>query len=533
MVASGITTAAGLDNSLTNAAYFLQVAVQDRLGNARTINSTVAGGQNVANAASTSHTLPTFGVDKENPVVFSGTGPDRLAADTVINLVAADQIEVRATDVISGFAASAIGEGMNHTFTRILGTPGSATLTRQHFVGSGAISTTPFASSAANAWIVATQPQVTGYVQAFNSLQYDLPLAAVLPGNPDDFGYYIYQARMRDKAGNLSEDIFTRRVYVSDESIPALTGLVAQGTFVGGTPVNFPGSAEDQVEVYQGSFAVQYPGLGKVLYDRPSPLVDPLFDDNIMLPANVNFGTDFFIRSLALVTADAAPTPPLEEVGGHGPGAIGPIKPNQVEGRVYNGLLAGLVTKPMHFSDWLNADIGVGNAAEGGSGFLRAGILPTSVANGLDFASTTDFPGGTIVQQHYIRPDHELVDNGDGTATATIRVRTVGAAPNFMNPFAAVAIVERGDIFGGDPNLSQYATPIGFGTPQFVSPFPTGTIGANQLRYYEWSFSVTRPDTAVIDFHGVGLTANGDGLATRFYRVDFTLGDGTFPGVYN
>jgi len=96
-----------------------------------------------------------------------------------------------------------------------------------------------------------------------------------------------------------------------------------------------------------------------------------------------------------------------------------------------------------------------------------------------------------------------------------------------------VAIVERGDIAGGDPNLSQYASVIGFGTPQFNAPFPTGTIGSNQLRYYEWTFSVTRPTTAgLVDFHGVGLTANGDGLATWFYRVDFNQAAGTYTGTY-
>lgn len=525
-------TIAGVANSINNTTYNAQAQVCDRLLNCRTITMAPNAGHAAVNPAATSHfaavgTTGTFGKDDERPVISRGNvGAGAITtAQNTINVVGAQNYETQATDVISGFAAPGISladNAMQHALVQVLGTANSPTLTRNALVQGGLASpqtsTTPFTTSTDGSFIVTGGTGAAAGTQ--NSLRYatyaqtptsiSTQPAAGSVAVPAGFGYYIYQSQVQDKAGNLS-DVLTWQTYVSNNSVPALTGLVAPGTFNGGLTAVFPATSQDNVEVHQGSFDIQYPGIGNLVYERPAPTAATLFDNTISLPNSFNFEAPGFIRAIQGVSAAPA----------HAPTGA-PIQPNLITGRVYNGLNTSLAAAAQQ--NHRGSVGGVGAAADantGTSAHVAAGILSTQVQIGRNFASTTaaNYPAPIAVNNWLVvSASHAAIGGTATTATVTFRIRARGASGTFENPFFqggadGLSLVER---FAPVPYLQPVTTTF---TRQFTHPFPTADNGV--LRDFEWTFTVTRPVGSVFNFHVLGLNSGFDALATRHTTVTF------------
>jgi len=541
----------GIGNSPNNSTYNLRSQVRDRLGNTTSPMGQTTSGQcgDVSTAChltasnATSHNRVTFGYDEDAPVATRGTAgdtgtplPNQL--QHVFNtLPVGDEVfQFQAQDVISGFASPLVPTtslAVRHSHITVNATPqspngalvappsGSAGIFNA--VGDVPNTNTPFEVSESGSGFVNVPEWYDGYAQFPTDIStMGVGSVAVNAAGPH---YQIYQAQARDKAGNLS-DIIAWQVYHNDNSEPIFTGLVAQVAYFGGQPAVFPGTADDAVEVYQGSFSLRYPGIGDLVYERASPQVQELFDDSIESPAFVNYTADAFIRSLDVVD------------GSHAPVLGTPVKPNLIQARVFNGTLEGMpegafnglytcdlpggaYVRPCHVSgSWPAAD-----PAEGASSRGEAGILPNSVENGEDFAAE---PAPTRINEWSISGYTVSAVSAAGTRTATLQIRARGVTNTFLNPFAddqAIVVVEviRDDAEG------RFLRPIeGTLTPQFNSPLPT--LDSGSIRDYDWTFTFTLPALAGIDgiygngarcVHAVGLSEGFDGLATIDTEIPF------------
>lgn len=519
LVETGTLTSAGLANSVNNTTYYLRAQVVDRLGNQATINTTVAGGQSIANAASTSHTLTTFGVDKDAPSISRGN-TDLVAlqaAQSTIDLAGASY-EVQGTDVVSGFAAPAVGEGLRHSHISVVGTLHSAVLSTSTVLGSGSVSATPFATSNAGTFVNTPQNAVGLYVQLPTAITSN-PTNQTVPAGP---AYYIYQAQVRDKAGNLSP-VLTWQVYRNAGSYPQLTGLVPQGVFNGGAPAVFLATADDNgagvpgVEVHQGSFDITYGTLGRLVYARPNPTAAVLFDDAIAIPAPVTYTAPNFLRRLQVVSAAHAPV-----------NAVDVHIPNLITGRVYNGLNVSLAAAAQqnHQGSVGGAPGAAFEAVTGTSAQFGVPILATQVQVGTDFASVAP---ATAIQQWVVASYSTSAASG-GNVTATITIRARGASGAFLNPFTggAIRIVEQASAV--DPYLVQLnaVTPA----PNFSAPFPTLDNGI--IRDFDWTFTLTRPTGSTVYLRGIGVNPGHDGLVTQGATISFAASQpaGTAPVYY-
>jgi hypothetical protein len=531
--ADNVTVLAGLDNSVNNTTYNAQVQVTDRLGNVATVTMAPNAGHAAGNAGATSHyaavgTLGTFGVDKDAPAITRGNiapGANITVARSYLNVPTAtgagvalnDQFQVNSTDIISGFAAPGISAGDNallRSYVQVLGTPNAPTTLVRNIVGgigTGTPNAAPFARVAANQF-VATAARTAAYAQTPTSITMSGANSVTVPVA---LGYHIFQAQTQDKAGNLSP-VLSWEVYVNNNNAPIITGLVAPGVFTGGAPAVFPATAQDGVEVFAGSVALQYPAIGRLVYEANNGIVvsdnaasATLFDDKITIPETLNLTAPAFIRNLQVVTAAPAHAPPA---------AGSAVIPNAVSARVYNGYHNGLTaaTRQNH----RGSVGGVGGAvdvARGASALLTAGILPTQVVGGTNFiAAAVPVRVGQFVIESYTTSAAAA-----GNVTATIRVRATGPTGTFVNPFGTrLALVERvADPDGGLDYLQPVTTTF---AAQFSEPFPTLDNGAQ--RDYVWTFTVTRATGAIVNFHVVGLSADFDGLTTRGTTITFTAG---------
>jgi hypothetical protein len=334
--------------------------------------------------------------------------------------------------------------------------------------------------------------------------------------------YYIYQAQVRDKAGNLST-VLSWQVYRNDSQFPLLAGLVASLFYTGGQPAIFPAFAQDAVEVAQASFDLTY-GADRLVYERPNPTTATLFDDVITIPNPFSLTVPAFIRALQGVAA-VAPYAPV----------AGQTAPSIVTGRAYNGLavslpVTGVVPASTGHAD---TDAGASNGAVGASAYVSAGILPTQVQAGVDF---TTLPAATAIS------DFRIVSytmSGTSTKTITVLVRATGTSGTFLNPFPGGLTLKHrraaGDLVpvaatAGDGFLWTPATVTVI--PQFVAPFPTLDNGI--IRDYDWSVVITLPSAAFVNLQAIGLSAGFDGLLSREVQIvgNVNVAVATTPPTY-
>ncbi len=516
IVLEGTTTAAGLANTATNQEYRVSVRVQDALGNNRIINQTVASGQNDVNgAASVSHTRNTFGFDGNAP---SLTDPrptaSRIASGTKATAqFFAGTITLASEDVASGFAPPATGESLRHNLVRVTGTPNQPTnLNRQALVpASASVNATPFATTEAGNAFITSGAAVTDYIRTPTNLSYELTIGQTAYDDVvlEDPGYYIYQARVQDKAGNLSP-FYWVMVYQNAESTPELTGLTPGSFYEGGADEAFPAVGTDAVELINGSFDLRYAGIGRLVSDRNPGTLGTKFTDMITRPFAFDYAVSGFIRGIQYTDEFGRP--------------IGDVnKPNQVRGRVYNGFTTVppfvAADQPRHPTEFV--------AGQGFSEYFTAAILGDQVEAG------QPFPAGTAAANALnIGPtdvdDTEAMDGGSygftvtasGTGNRTLTIRARGVTNNFLNPFTGVLVVARfGD--AADPLEEHFLVPLGAATAQFTAPFPTRDNGI--IRDFEWTFTVPLGATTTnlgggqdfLGVHAVGLSSGFDALATN------------------
>jgi hypothetical protein len=515
VVLQGTTTAAGLANTATNQEYRLSAVVADALGNSRTINQTVAAGQtNVNGAANVSHTRNTFGFDGNAPTLTAGAGG--IASGTKITLQYLNAtINLVSEDVASGFAPPATGESLRHNFVRVTGTPNQPTnLNRQPIVpASGSVSSTPFATTEAGSAFITSGAAVTDYVRTPTNLAYELTVGQTAYDDVmiEDPGYYIYQARVQDKAGNQSP-FYWVMAYQNAETNPQITGLTPGSFYEGGANEVFPAVASDPVELINASYDLRYAGIGRLTADRNPTTLGTKFTDMITRPYGFSFTADGFIRGIQYTDEFGRP--------------VGDVnKPNQVRGRAYSGFTTTTTplnpftpaTQPRHptafvpgqgFSEYFAAPI-LGDQVEDGQAFPAG----TAAANPLnigptDIDDTEAGDGGSF--------GFTVTTSGSGNRALTIRAR--GVTNNFLNPFTAVLVVAR---FGdpADPLEEHFLIPLGAASANFTSPFPTRDNGT--IRDYEWSFTVASNahqlggGASFLGVHAVGLSTGFDALASN------------------
>ncbi|TVP79224.1 MAG: hypothetical protein EA352_00915, partial [Gemmatimonadales bacterium] len=487
-----------LENSVTNTRYSLRLSAQDQLGNSTTFSQT-ASGTDATGPAANSHTLATFGFDSDAPSLsFDGsTASD--GDQLVVQAVTAAEIALQSEDVVSGYAPPATGEALMHNLIHI--TPVAQApegFSRDVLFGSTPVTATPFAVAGEGDAFVATPAMVDGtdfpaYVRTPTNLTWSTGAEV----NLTDAGYYIYQARVRDKAGNLS-DFYSFMVYVNEENDPVLTGLSPASFYAGGQPAVFDAVAQDEVEVVEASMDLRYSSVGRLVYDRnPADGIGETFVDFLELPNSFTFEVDFFLRNIELTDVFGRPTGDLN-------------RPDQVTGRVYNGFGAQ-VDDNAHTDDYV--------AGEGISEYFSVPLLSTTVEDG------QGFPAGTAAANPLnIGP----TDVNDGMASSGSlgfvvledQVVVRGVSGQFENPFDQVLLVARYDAGTGELE-DDFLEIVGELTPDFDAPFPTRDNGI--IRDYTWNWSGTIPDGAE-GVHAVGIRLDGgDALATPLF-------DGEDPG---
>jgi len=502
-----------LDESNLNTDYRLHVELADALGNTRLISQSrnpYAIGEDVDSATEmtlafmiSSHYLNTFGVDRTPPqfaVQDVETALD-FADDYIVDFFGDYHVAIEYTDEVSGFInpdavqlpygemalmladptdedIETFDAALTHLLARVTGTPGSTELNRTRLVGGDpdTFVDNPFETSEADEFIGGAIP-TDDYTHAETKLEFELPLGFETPG------YYFYQVRAQDKAGNRTE-VESLRSYLNAASHPEITGLNPGGFFRGGDEVAFAATATDPVEVLSASFALTYPDVGNLLFDRSPEAISVLFTDEITRPVDFQFVTaPGFIRSLAMVDEDGSPTDDLS-------------KPNRIEARAYSGYtwendafvhLDDPDQVANHFSEF--------GPNQGFSDLDDAAILGDQVEDGVPFQQfdAEDNPSGIVSWTL-------TEDNGSWVARAR------GVSGQFPNPFAAVVLVARVDSDNG-----EYLIPLD------ESP-STSQFDSGQIRDYLFTFAgdFEAPEgSEFMHFHAVGISAAWDGLATR------------------
>lgn len=486
---------ATITNSVTNAVYTAAARSRDAL-----LNAVVTALTGTAAPPVGLHPAATFGVDR-NPPVITAVAPN-LPFDTLTQNTAAGNWVAAAVDSLSGFAQAPYPlNGLVDELHKVIGSASGAPVVTT-MIGSGLVSATPFATSAAGSFIAAT-PAANAYAGTPTLIQ-----GTAVPVPAGDEGYYIYQARAQDQAGNRSV-VARSAVYVNNSVFPAVTGLNASATYTGGAAVVFPAAAEDSVEIINGELDLNYAATGGFLtYGRSFHPRQTKFDDTIFRPLGLNFQVPAFIRQINNTTAGGAIN------AGSIPGA-----PSQVGAIVYNGF-ADTVTVPP-----------TATGANGVSNFFFAPILATQVPG---VTSTSPWPTGaqaiTFWGLDAPTTAASLSACVGGNRTLTFRVRATGAPSTFVNPFASAPLVLE-TASGATPvrwriapALPQRSPGSAVVTPLFTPPFPTLDNGTQ--RDFVWQVTITKPcGSGTFDFRVLGLNATFDGLLT----TDATT-IGAFPG---
>jgi hypothetical protein len=473
VIATNVTNAAGLDNSITNGQYNVQAVVRDRLNNSRTISQTAGAAPNP---------LATFGVDKNAPQIQWDTmAATAFRADTTtideVATAAEYEFYVQAMDNVSGFALNTETGllALEHTFTKVTGNylQNPTMLDVDAIVGSGTISSTPFATAAAGTFIAATRGQVNTYAHSPTMITNVLDMNAV----EDGAGYYIYQIRARDQAGNTSP-VLSRMVYVNDAETPSIVqGLQTAISlpWQGGQNVVFEAVADDAVEIVSKSFGLVYEevfaGVDIGLWNAVGPVASDgiKFNDVITRPQFLTFNTGPLIRSL---TGTDAGLP------------LAPVEPSIAVAAVHSGFPS--IVRPWD---------GIG---DNGTVLTTAAIAAGQVAG----PTTNPWTSLGFFETGFTIEISTVAGTNPDARTVSGIVNARGDASTFTNPFDAVAIVEQ---VGGNVRIVGLATL----TPADGFPFLDDGI----RRDFRWTFSVSGIQDGSF-LHAVGLRGN-DGLVSE------------------
>lgn len=470
VVATDVTSPADLDESPTNTAYNVVAVVQDRLANTATITQSAGAAPNA---------LATFGVDLSVPIInWDETFPASFDADTTTVDVHAGAFASIAEDSISGFAdpgQALARDAMEHNLVQVTGNYlQSPTMLNVNPIVGTLPSASPFAAVNAGSF-VSTPGQIDAFAVSATAtaIEYDIDLSAAVAAGA---GYFIYQVRARDKAGNLS-DVIGRQVYVNNGEVPTIVqGLQTAIAlpYGPGDVIEFQGAYDDAVEIVSMASGINYGATGLNLWGEimPVPNDGVKFNDVIVRPQFLTVEASLGIRSLAF-SADGLTVLVQDDA-------------TAVAVSIFNG-----------FADPATAwDVSTGGSLS------DAALLPA-----IEGAPATLWDDLVA----------ELVDTGytitveswtPATQTSTGIVQIMGTPSTFDDPFAAVAIVEN----DGAGNVRI----VGLATRTTSGSFPHLDDGLK--REFRWTFSVSGV-SATSTLHAVGLVAN-DGLVTNGANAD-------------
>jgi hypothetical protein len=489
--AAAVTAAGGNPETVTNTEYRAWAVQPDLLENTAFFRQEAAD----------YHPARTFGYDETDPIAMwedddAVVGIFADEESIVENFTAADGIFIRATDNAAGF---------NEEF----GAAHSVVWVRGQFNGEGAIeraaaisatpvsglSATPFAAAAAGNRTVAPAMISPANVDYVNQTAVEVTIpnlgaaiatalgTTIAPGGVNPARYYIYQAELRDQAGNVTRD--HRSVYVNNGSVPNIENLSNPSTFDGNATYEV-GLVRDSVEVLEASLEIRYPnaGPGTLVWERPGSdlssllrmnadiLDGVLFNDVIYRPQYdvamplglAELGLPF-IASLQTVDGSAVPDS----------GSIATSKPDSTRARIYNGFGAD--------QEDYNHSTPPFTGTTGISSVISRSINSEELANA-NFNFEAHAAGAwtfTIV---------EGAAPGVVDCDAEYCVRAIGPLSTFTNPFngGPVLVVWADDSGTGVGGEVQWRV-LGVATPNFSHPFPTRDSGADRI--YEWEFSTS------------------------------------------
>lgn len=468
---------ASIANSATNLVYVASARANDRLGNWAVRELSTPAAPHLAQLA--------FGVDRTAPTLANCTTATpgcgaTLAADAVTNT--GGNFQVFATDTLSGFLLNtSCGVatnvcGMDHLLARVTGgtTANAAPVTT--FVAGSAFSTpttTPLATSGAGSAIGNFSTGVIGYIPSgVTPTQIIGPVVAATTPN----GYYIYQARARDRAGNLAT-LITRRAYVNDNNVPVITGFqgplgpVAGGSTVPVTILANDAPATQGLDLVAGDIRVGYAALGAAPFLYPKSTIGATFDDTINNFTQTTVQATNFIDWIQAAPAGV-------------PGAVGSAGPVSVT--VYNGF---------------------GNTAGATSGISAAQVVPVTVSG-----TGTNFGAAGPNQTQTWIPTSSCTSSSVAyprTTTCTITFTAQGPSGTYTSPFTNGVLVLEGSTAAPTSYLL-----FGSAAPAFTPPFNNGDNGV--IRIFRWTVTVSKtvPAAATFTYVGLGLNSSWDGLAT-------------------
>ncbi len=482
--------------SVTNTEYNARVRVCDRLNNCRFFAQESFGPY---------HPATTFGYDETAPsLTFETDEMGAFAEDwAIVDLLTGDDnISLVGTDVASGFE---LDEGL--AFQRALTAVGSAfdapqTPTRTVFGVGGSPVAQPFTTLAAGG-IVSTLRSLEhtaglgdeGFaLEAQTTIEYSWSLGDYIQTEQDAETprYYIYQVRIRDRAGNTT--LGQRSVYHNNTVRPAIEALTRSGSFPD-DPAFRVTFAQDPLELFEGSMALEYPNTGGVVvWERPSADISSVLRLDAGIEDGVPF-TDYIKRPHRDLMLDLGfaglGLPFIKNIQAtDGAGAtvatgIDDSKPVGAEAQVYNGLALELT------------DIAHGTTENGQSDLVGVGIPAEEVPD-----HTVDFHEDTQIDNWYI------VEGSAPNCGANYCARLTGPTATFSLPFERTGVL----IVWADATAPDVWRVLEVATPNFSGQFPTRDDGAERL--YEWEFTGAVEGSAGGDiiFRAVGVNSNGDAL---------------------
>jgi len=422
-----VTTGAGLNPTTRNDVYRAVALVRDNLGNATLVRLT----PNPANPGGTSNSA-TFGVDHRPPIAAFGTSSLRDGARfNNANPPNNESFSITAQDSLSGLGPQPVAVRLlRHTPTGGLACA----------VGQVDLETN----------------------ECMPGLD-DL----VLPLPPLD-GYLIYQAVVRDRAGNESDSLIA--TVLVDRNAPAFSGLISvPANPTGGASTTFSVGAVDDLDLEQAQLRIRYGANEDLPFGAPTPLgtFGPPFTTSATASATINF-----VRSIEHTLPGGAPSGTVE------PAVSASFTVLDVAGN------AGTIFEAL-------------NNVPAGTSASQLGVT--------SFALTAPSPGTQVC-------------NGEGAAgtcatstSVTLRAEATGPA-GFANPFARV------HFYRVDAN----------GTVHLIGTATSATAdNSGGVRTWRWTITFAPTGLPAQDpapIFAIGVDAQGDGLVSG--SVDIEIVDG-------
>ncbi|HEY9229169.1 MAG TPA: hypothetical protein VIP11_21135, partial [Gemmatimonadaceae bacterium] len=281
-----------------NTRYAIRALETDRLGNSRCTD--LATLPNSINSNPATFVRAFIGVDKTKPTV-----PNERLQNSNENILAVDQNgTINAAQAVTNFIFAATdnlsGFGANPVLTRLRRRDPQNTGSGACVIGSG------------------SSCSMTAR-----------PIQGVLVDNASGIdGIYTYEAIVQDLAAN--RDTLPSRTAMIDRVVPVMGGIQVQALIQGGTQVNFPTNATDNLDLLRSNFSLRYPiaaagSAAQLILRADGPTFGAAFDATFETNRSFSYTVNSFVRSVA--TTDAGGVPQNNAV-----------RPDQISGRAIDAV---------------------------------------------------------------------------------------------------------------------------------------------------------------------------------------------------